>query len=144
MSRDRIDDVLSDPGSHMHTSGGILYGLVLIICQDLNIGPNEFFNLLDQYIDRDNKLPIAKKSTERSNLSREIFKPNISMSRFLRFLEILGTEELTLSATIDRKGKNRTTHTITVSNLGEFIPKRKPRRKKGDVKDDDDKPEDSK
>ena len=101
MAKNKLNRILTSPDKDIKKTfgaNGVLSRLFRQILWDLNIGPNRFGTLLQEYIlDARNGVPNNKKdqTSARGNLTKEFSRPQMTWKVFMkamRFLQIVRIE----------------------------------------------------
>lgn len=142
----KINHLLSDPDKLVSDAENLLAALFRVYLGDANIGPELYIRLVTNWLN-DPRYGIHRnpsvKSYARGNLDKEILRPNMSATVFLKAMSVMDVEDLELVLRVRQRGRdNYTEHTIEFNNLPDIVSSRlKNSGASNDDNDDDGKSE---
>lgn len=113
--RNALSEILYSPRKDMNAMMNPLARLVRTVFADLNIRPNRFFMMLNQYLnDPLNGLHTPeKRSSERGNIQKEFAKNQITFKTLVKILRVLNAKRVGITLTLEW-------HDGTVTQHSEF------------------------
>lgn len=118
-------DLLNSPSKGVERVNGLLPKLFRSIISDLNLGPAKFNTLMQLYLNNPRNgfsNDPKRRSSERSNLMKEINRQSMTFKVFLKCVCFLAPESMDIEVRLNW-GKRTTVHTISRRISGESAEK---------------------
>lgn len=120
--RSALSEMLYAPVRDMDARMNPLAKLVRTIFADLNIRPNRFYMMLNQYLnDPMNGFSTPKeKASERGNIQKELTKKQITFKTLVKLIRVLNARRAGLTLTLEWHDGQVTQHHINTNNMSSF------------------------
>ena len=120
--RNVLSEILYAPTKDINSMMNPLAKLVRMIFADLNIRPNRFFMMLNQYLnDPMNGFPTPeKRSSERGNIQKELAKKQITFKTLVKLIRVLNAKRAGLTLTLEWHDGRVTQHSISTDVMSSF------------------------
>lgn len=117
----KVSRLLSHPDKMIGEAENLLARLFRIYLADSNIGPELYIRLVTNWINNPrygfSKNPSVR-SYARGNLNKEILRPNMSSSVFLKAMSVMDIEDLEICMRVKQRGRDEfTEHTLEINDL---------------------------
>lgn len=125
------EEILAQYDKGIGRTTGVLAKLWRLILSDLKIGPMAYEQLMQKYLRRKRNTTTTptKRISDKGNINKNVFKDNITLDLFLKAMDVIGVTNIKFTVEIEREGhEKKSSHSITISGVSNFIKPRKPRQ----------------